>query len=49
VANIREYEETHLQESQRLAKEKRELGAQVGWGCGGSGRLGWGWKAVEMG
>ncbi|EFN54639.1 hypothetical protein CHLNCDRAFT_52951 [Chlorella variabilis] len=29
VANIREYEETHLKESQRLVKERRDLAGQV--------------------
>jgi antitoxin (DNA-binding transcriptional repressor) of toxin-antitoxin stability system len=29
VANIREYEETALKESQRLVQERRDLAAQV--------------------
>lgn len=42
VANIREYEETHLKESQRLVKERRDLAGQVGgWTSVSAGRMGW--------
>lgn len=42
MANIREYEETHLKESQRLVKERRDLAGQVGgWTSVSAGRMGW--------
>ena len=36
MGSIREYEETHLKESQRLQQERRELAGQVG-GLGAAG------------